>query len=166
MAKEEKDPEKKKEYQNYLELYSKAAIGKTGTTKAGMSKIERYKHPEEYKKLDKFLKDNKKNLKTMGTEYIKENPHSWKDEAHKIAWNHLATKKEKEDLINKQEEVVKDKDGSEIHARAKKTGHGTTYVRTKNGKETGYATKDEFARAKKKSKNESWITGFLYRNME
>lgn len=47
------------------------------------------------------------------------------------------------------EEVVKDKDGSEIHARQKKSGEGNTYVRIKDGKEIGYATKDEFLKAKK-----------------
>lgn len=54
------------------------------------------------------------------------------------------------------EEVIKDKDGSEIHARAKKTGNGSTYVRIKNGKEVGYASKEDFIKAKKrKAANES-----------
>ena len=53
------------------------------------------------------------------------------------------------------EQVVKDKDGSEIHARRKKTGIGMTYVRMKDGKEVGYATKDEFRKAK--GANESYV---------
>ena len=57
---------------------------------------------------------------------------------------------------NKKEKSVKDKDGSEIIARAKKNGSGTTYVRKKNGKETGYATKDEFQAAQKSATKESY----------
>lgn len=55
-----------------------------------------------------------------------------------------------------EEHIVKDSDGSEIHARSKKNQRGTTYVRIKNGKEVGYATKEEFLKAKKNNiKNES-----------
>lgn len=53
------------------------------------------------------------------------------------------------------EQVVKYKDGSEIHARRKKTGIGMTYIRMKGGKEIGYATKDEFRAAK--NPNESYV---------
>lgn len=54
------------------------------------------------------------------------------------------------------EEVVKDKDGSEIHARKKERGDGYTYVRIKNGKEIGYASKEDFQKAQqRKAKNES-----------
>ena len=55
----------------------------------------------------------------------------------------------------KGEQVIKDKDGSEIHARPKKHGIGKTYVRIKDGKEIGYATKDEFRAARK---NESYTS--------
>ena len=57
---------------------------------------------------------------------------------------------------NDEEHVVKDSDGSEIHARSKKNQRGVTYIRIKNGKEIGYATKEEFLKAKKNNiKNES-----------
>lgn len=54
--------------------------------------------------------------------------------------------------------IVKDADGSQIHQRAKKVGDGYTYVRTKGGKETGYASKEDFQKAqqrKAKKQNES-----------
>lgn len=53
---------------------------------------------------------------------------------------------------SKEEQTVKGKDGSEIIARPKKTDSGSTYIRKKNGKEVGYATKDEFMKAKKNAK--------------
>jgi len=71
--------------------------------------------------------------------------------------NYHKSKNQKE----KKEEVVKDKDGSEIHARSKKTGNGATYVRTKNGKEVGYASKEEFQNAKKKNESYSGLSNFL-----
>lgn len=60
--------------------------------------------------------------------------------------------------VSPEEVVVKDKDGSQIHQRAKKVGDGYTYVRTKGGKEIGYASKEDFQRAQQrkfKKQNES-----------
>ena len=62
------------------------------------------------------------------------------------------------DSSKEEEVVVKDSDGSQIHQRAKKVGDGYTYVRTKNGKEIGYASKEDFQRAQQrkfKKQNES-----------
>lgn len=68
----------------------------------------------------------------------------------------VKSEKNYHDSKKKKEQVVKDKDGSEIHQRAKKNGKGNTYVRIKNGKEIGYASKEDFQKAQqKKAKNES-----------
>ena len=62
-------------------------------------------------------------------------------------------KTEKNAAKTEKMEVAKDEDGSEIHPRAKKNGDGVTYVRIKDGKEVGYASKSEYQAAMKK-KNE------------
>ena len=64
------------------------------------------------------------------------------------------------------EHVVKDKDGSEIHARRKKTGIGMTYVRMKDGKEIGYATKDEFRAAKSSNESYTGLSDFIRESVE
>ena len=78
----------------------------------------------------------------------------------------VKSEKNYQDSKKKKEKVVKDKDGSEIHARPKKNGDGTTYVRTKNGKEIGYANKEDFQKAqKRKAQNESLLSNlnkFIY----
>lgn len=72
----------------------------------------------------------------------------------------VKSEKKYQDSKKKKEEVVKDKDGSEIHQRPKKNSKGNTYVRIKDGKEIGYASKEDFQKAqqrKAKKQNESLI---------
>ena len=81
-------------------------------------------------------------------------PDAWKQAEEDFKKDVGSSKSEEEP----EEVVVKDKDGSEIHQRSKKNGEGNTYVRIKDGKEIGYASKEDFQKAqqrKAKKQNES-----------
>lgn len=138
------DPRIRKEYEKHYQDALKAMYKDNGKVRIDpdFSKI-----PEESRKSFIKIYDSGKDLRKMGKEYIKKNG----SEFLEYDRDHTASSTKKEP----KEQVVKAKDGSEIHARRKKSGHGMTYVRTKNGKEVGYATKDDFRRARQ---NEGMIS--------
>ena len=138
------DPRIRKEYEKHYQDALKAMYKDNGKVRMDpdFSKI-----PEESRKSFIKIYDSGKDLRKMGKEYIKKNG----SEFLEYDRDHTASSTKKEP----KEQVVKAKDGSEIHARRKKSGHGMTYVRTKNGKEVGYATKDDFRRARQ---NEGMIS--------
>jgi len=168
MVDNESDAGKKAELQKKLDIYSKAHVMEDGRTRfhpfIGVLTPEERK---EYSNISKNVDENRKALRKEGNKYIKDKGDSWKDNIHEVAKKgkeefRARKKQKKED--NKQakdseeEVIVKDKDGSQIHQRAKKVGDGYTYVRTKGGKETGYASKEDFQKAqqrKAKKQNES-----------
>jgi len=138
------DPRIRKEYEKYYQDALKAMYKDNGKVRMDpdFSKI-----PEESRKSFVKIYGSGKDLRKMGKEYIKKNG----SEFLEYDRDHTASSTKKEP----KEQVAKAKDGSEIHARRKKSGHGMTYVRTKNGKEVGYATKDDFRRARQ---NEGMIS--------
>ena len=115
-----------------------------------------------HKQRGETLKDRKEKGTNLGARFDKffkgkgeSNASSENDESN------ASSEKDKSKAPERKEKVVKDKDGSEIHARAKKTGEGTTYVRIKNGHEIGYANKEEFIKAKQrkaKKANEGFLS--------
>ena len=137
------DHKTRKEYKNFYDSMLNSLCKDNGRmrTSPKMSKI-----PKEYRKdFEEMYKSayNDKSLRKEGRKYIKDNGSDF-----------IQYDRSRRESTPK-EQVAKAKDGSEIHARRKKSGHGMTYVRTKNGKEVGYATKDDFRRARQ---NEGMIS--------
>lgn len=137
----EKDPEKKKELEHNYENLMKSMYNEKGKIRIDPD-FSDVPDKNFQKNFSKIMQD--KNLRKTGKEYIKKNGSDFLE----FDREHAASKEQPK------EQVAKAKDGSEIHARRKKTGHGMTYVRTRNGKEIGYATKSEFRAA---HKNESYM---------
>lgn len=164
MVDNESDPAKKEELQKKLDIFSKAHVTNTGQTRfspffGNLDKDE----IKEYQSIAKNVKDNKDALRKEGKKYIEKHGDSWKDKIHNVAktnYEEKHPKKNKNAEKEPEEVIVKDRDGSQIHQRAKKVGDGYTYVRTKGGKEVGYASKEDFQKAqqrKAKKQNESLI---------
>ena len=164
MVDNESDPAKKEELQKKLDIFSKAHVTNTGQTRfspffGNLNKDE----IKEYQSIAKNVKDNKDALRKEGKQYIEKHGDSWKDKIHNITktnYEEKHPKKNKNTEKEPEEVIVKDRDGSQIHQRAKKVGDGYTYVRTKGGKEVGYASKEDFQKAqqrKAKKQNESLV---------
>lgn len=141
----EKDPEKKKELEKNYENLMKSMYNKKGKIRIDPD-FSDVSDKDFQKNFSKIMQD--KDLRKAGKEYIKKNGSDF------LEFDRNRIKKDNASNEEPKEQVVKAKDGSEIHARRKKTGHGMTYVRTRNGKEVGYATKSEFRAARK---NESYV---------
>lgn len=141
----EKDPEKKKELEKNYENLMKSMYNKKGKIRIDPN-FSDVSDKDFQKNFSKIMQD--KDLRKVGKEYIKKNGSDF------LEFDRNRIKKDNTSNEEPKEQVIKDKDGSEIHARRKKTGHGMTYVRTRNGKEVGYATKSEFRAARK---NESYV---------
>jgi len=141
----EKDPKKKKELEKNYENLMKSMYNKKGKIRIDPD-FSDVSDKDFQKNFSKIMQD--KDLRKTGKEYIKKNGSEFLEFDRNLI--------KKDNISNKEpkEQIVKAKDGSEIHARRKKTGHGMTYVRTRNGKEVGYATKSEFRTARK---NESYV---------
>ena len=143
----EKDPEKKKELEKNYENLMKSMYNKKGKIRIDPD-FSDISDKNFQKNFSKIMQD--KNLRKTGKEYIKKNGSDFLE----FDREHAASKEQPK------EQVAKAKDGSEIHARRKKTGHGMTYVRTRNGKEIGYATKSEF-RATRKNESYVWLSDYI-----
>ena len=145
----EKDPKRKAELQKNYDNMMKACYDKNGKPRPhpkmkDIPKEDRKAFKDSYNEMRKD-----KTLKNVGKSYLKNGgKDALKQDLAKID---KISKKDRKNA-EKAETTVKDKDGSEIIARKKKNGSGSTYVRKKNGKEIGYATRDEFQAAKKAAK--------------
>ena len=131
------DPKTRKEYKEFYNAMLGSLCKDNGKmrTSPKMSKIPK-EYRDDFKDMYKSAY-NDKDLRKEGRKYIKDNGSDF------IQYDRSRGES------TPKEQVAKAKDGSEIHARRKKSGHDMTYVRMKGGKEIGYATKSEFRAARK-----------------
>ena len=167
----ESDPDKKKELMDKYKVAMKANMKPNGkistfTQTKNLSPDELNSYNEikseakQYRKAGRKYRFNNPDFETTGlTKDAKKSGVA--DEIKQAQKNRDSGKKSimdkpksKNDEGSEDEEVVKDKDGSEIAVRKKKNGKGSTYIRKKNGKEIGYATKDEYKAAKNSSEKQ------------
>ena len=120
----EKDPEKKKELKKNYENLIKSMYNKKGKIRIDPD-FSDVSDKDFQKNFSKIMQD--KDLRKTGKEYIKKNGSDF------LEFDRNRIKKDNTPNEEPKEQIVKAKDGSEIHARRKKTGHGMTYVRTRNG---------------------------------